>query len=85
MLKIVPDPSFIPDASHYLEDTLVEATEYLLCGLALGQQAVTTLPRSSATVMILSMIHEMEAVRALLESAIAQVQLKRPGQVQTLH
>jgi len=43
MLKMVPDPPFTPDASHYLEDTLVEATEYLLCGLAVAQQAVTTL------------------------------------------
>ncbi|MFJ4349339.1 hypothetical protein ACIPZ5_00385 [Pseudomonas sp. NPDC089428] len=85
MLKMVPDPPFTPDASHYLEDTLVEATEYLLCGLAVAQQAVTTLPKSPATVMTLSMIHEMEAVRTLLESAIAQVQLKRPRQVHTLH
>ncbi|MFJ4066348.1 hypothetical protein ACIPW4_13730 [Pseudomonas sp. NPDC089996] len=85
MLKIVPDPPFVPDASYYLEDTLIEATEHLLCGLAVAQQAVTTLPKSSATVMTLSMMHEMEAVRALLESAIAQVQLKSPRQAHTLH
>ena len=54
-------------------------------GLAVAQQAVTTLPKSPATVMTLSMIHEMEAVRTLLESAIAQVQLKRPRQVHMLH
>jgi hypothetical protein len=82
---VVPDPPFTPDASHYLEDTLVEATEFLLCGLATAQQAVSTLPKSPVTVMTLSMIHEKEAVRALLESAIAQVQLQRPRQVHTLH
>ncbi|MGJ7551828.1 hypothetical protein [Pseudomonas alloputida] len=71
--------------SHYLEDTLVEATEFLLRGLATARQAITTLPKLPVTVMTLSTIQEMEAVRALLESAIAQVQLQRPRQVHTLH
>ncbi|WDY59619.1 hypothetical protein [Pseudomonas sp. PSKL.D1] len=85
MLKIVPDPPFSPDTSHYLEDTLVEASEHLNCGLEVALQAVTKLPKSTATVMTLAVMHEMEAVRTLLESAIAQVQLKGLRQVQTLH
>lgn len=85
MLKIVPDPPYSPDASHYLEDTLIEATEYVLCGLTLAQHAITTLPKSPATLMTLAVMHEMEAARTLLESAIAQVQLKSPRQVHTLH
>jgi len=85
MIKIVPDPPYSPDSSHYLEDTLIEATEYLLCGLAVAHQAITTLPRSPATIMTMTVMHEMEAVRTLLESAIAQVQLKGRRQVRTLH
>ncbi|MEN4829411.1 hypothetical protein ABEH27_23245 [Pseudomonas sp. P39-UII1] len=85
MIKIVPDPPYSADSSHYLEDTLIEATECLLCGLAVAHQAITTLPKSPATIMTMTVMHEMEAVRTLLESAIAQVQLKGRRQVRTLH
>ena len=35
--------------------------------------------------MTMTVMHEMEAVRTLLESAIAQVHLKGRRQVRTLH
>ncbi|NIE77649.1 hypothetical protein F3J45_24765 [Pantoea sp. Ap-967] len=85
MLKIVPDPPSTPDTSHYLEDTLIEACEYVFCGLAVAHQAVATLPKSPAALMTQAVIHELEAVRTLLESAIAQVQIKQPRQVRSLH
>ncbi|MFJ4155618.1 hypothetical protein ACIPZF_12600 [Pseudomonas sp. NPDC089752] len=85
MIKIVPDPPYSPDASHYLEDTLIEATECVLCGLAVAHQAITTLPKSPATIMTMTVMHEMEAVRMLLESAIAQVQSKSQRQLRTMH
>ncbi|MFK0312557.1 hypothetical protein ACIQUF_15085 [Pseudomonas sp. NPDC090233] len=85
MIKIVPDPPYSPDASHYLEDTLIEATECVLCGLAVAHQAITTLPKSPATIMTMTVMHEREAVRTLLESAIAQVQSKSQRQLRTMH
>ncbi|MCY1450037.1 hypothetical protein D9M71_668150 [compost metagenome] len=85
MLKIVPDPPISSDPSHHLEDTLTQATEYVLCALSVGHHAISTLPRSPATIMTLAVMHEMEAVRTLLESAIAQVQLGSRPQMHTLH
>ena len=85
MRKLVPDPPFSNDAPHHLEDTLTQATEYVLCALSVGHQAISTLPRSPATLMTLAVMHEMEAVRTLLESAIAQVQLSGRPQMHTLH
>lgn len=84
MLKIVPDPP-ISDSPHHLEDTLIQATEYVLCALSVGHHAVASLPRSPATIMTLAVVHELEAVRTLLESAIAQVQLRGRQPVHTLH
>ncbi|MFJ7788231.1 MULTISPECIES: hypothetical protein [unclassified Pseudomonas] len=37
------------------------------------------------SIMTLAVVHEMEAVRTLLESAIAQVQLRGRQPVHTLH
>ncbi|WGV19518.1 hypothetical protein QIY50_19490 [Pseudomonas putida] len=85
MLKIVPDPPIFSDPSHHLEDTLTQATEYVLCALSVGHHAIALLPRSPATIMTLVVVHEMEAVRTLLESAIAQVQLRGRPQMHTLH
>lgn len=76
MLKLVPDPAFTADPSHHLEDTLIQATEYALCALSVGHHAISTLPKSPATIMTLAVMHEVEAVRSLLESAIAQVQFR---------
>ncbi|WP_369991453.1 hypothetical protein [Pseudomonas xanthosomatis] len=85
MLKIVPDPPHLTNTPQYLEDTLVEALEYAMCGLAVGQQSITFLPKSPASIMLLAVMHELEAVRQLVECALAQVQLGQRRQVHTLH
>ena len=85
MLKLVPDPPFSNDPSHHLEGTLTQAAENVLCALSVGHHAVASLPRSPATIMTLAVMHEMEAVRMLLESAIAQVQLRDGQPMHTLH
>ncbi|MEW5515171.1 hypothetical protein ABGT16_21385 [Pseudomonas asiatica] len=85
MLKLVPDPPFSTESPHHLEDTLIQATEYVLCALSVGHHAIASLPRSPATIMTLAVMHEMEAVRTLLESAIALVQLRDGQPVHTLH
>lgn len=85
MLKIVPDPPHSADSPHALEDTLVNATEYLMCALAVALHAFSTLPKSPATMMLLTVVHELDATRTLLESALAQVQLSVRSQVDSLH
>ncbi|MBV4490444.1 hypothetical protein [Pseudomonas oryzicola] len=80
MLKIVPDP---PCNLHSLEDTLLMAADYALCAEAVAQQAVLMQPKSPVSVLIMTSMHELEALRRLLESALAQVQ--RPADSQTLH
>ncbi|QXH53465.1 hypothetical protein KSS94_10270 [Pseudomonas fakonensis] len=81
MLKIVPDPPPLCDTPQYLEDTLLEALEHAMCGLAVGQQSITFLPKSAATIMLLA----VEATRQLVECAVAQVQLGQRRQIYTLH
>lgn len=80
MLKIVPDPPHLP---HSLEDTLMLATDYALCAEAVTQQAMLMQPRSPASVLIMASMHELETLRRLLESALAQIQ--RPADPQTMH
>ena len=80
MLKIVPDP---PCNLHSLEDTLLMAADYALCAEAVAQQAVLMQPRSSVSVLMMASMHELETLRKLLESALAQVQ--KPADPQTLH
>ena len=71
MLKIVPDP---PHYSPTLEDTLIQASEYALCALAVSHQAIQLQPKSPATALMLASAHELEALRLLIESALLQVQ-----------
>ncbi|RRV70301.1 hypothetical protein [Pseudomonas sp. p99-361] len=80
MLKIVPDPPHLP---HSLEDTITLATDYALCAEAVAQQAMLMQPRSPASVLIMASMHELETLRRLLESALAQIQ--RPADPQTMH
>ncbi|MDH2014557.1 hypothetical protein N5J66_11360 [Pseudomonas juntendi] len=80
MLKIVPDPPHLP---HSLEDTIMLATDYALCAEAVAQQAMLMQPRSPASVLIMASMHELETLRRLLESALAQIQ--RPADPQTMH
>ncbi|MBH3387366.1 hypothetical protein I5S53_25815 [Pseudomonas juntendi] len=80
MLKIVPDP---PYNRHSLEDTLLMAADYALCAEAVAQQAVLMQPRSPVSVLMMASMHELETLRKLLESALAQVQ--KPADSQPLH
>ncbi|WP_063912924.1 hypothetical protein [Pseudomonas sp. p21] len=80
MLNIVPDP---PCNLHSLEDTLLMAADYALCAEAVAQQAVLMQPRSPVSVLMMASMHELETLRKLLESALAQVQ--KPAYPQTLH
>ncbi|NIF29502.1 hypothetical protein F3J44_24450 [Pantoea sp. Tr-811] len=72
MLKIVPDP---PHDLHSLEDTLIQATDYALCAATVVHQALLLQPKSPASILMMASMHEMEALRALLEQALIQVQM----------
>jgi hypothetical protein len=80
MLKIVPDP---PHHSHSLEDILIQATDYALCAATVVHQALLLQPKSPASILMMTSIHEMEALRALLESALIHVQM--PNASKTSH
>lgn len=77
MLKIVPDPPQSPHTPpHTLEDTLVQASEYLVCALTVAQQAVLLHSSPGGQVLSLAAMHEIEAARTMVESALSQVQAK---------
>jgi len=77
MLKIVPDP---PHNVLSLEDTLIQATDHALCAETVVHQAMLLQPKSPASILMMTSMHELETLRALLESAIAQVQMPtEPG------
>jgi hypothetical protein len=80
MLKIVPDP---PHNPHSLEDTIMMASDYALCAEAVAQQAMLMQPRSPASLLIMASMHELEALRRLLESALVQIQ--QPANPQPMH
>lgn len=80
MLKIVPDP---PHPLHSLEDTIILASDYAHCAEAVAQQAMLMQPRSPAAVLLMASMHELETLRRLLESALAQIQ--QPGKSQPMH
>ncbi len=78
MLKIVPDPPHNPQS---LEDTLMMASDYALCAEAVAHQAALMQPRSPAALLIMTTVHELEGLRKLIESALAQVQIRTDQQV----
>ncbi|WP_060486077.1 hypothetical protein [Pseudomonas sp. NBRC 111123] len=80
MLKIVPDP---PHDIHSLEDTLIQATDYALCATTVVHQALQLQPKLPASILMMTSMHELEALRALLESALIQVQMT--ASPRTLH
>ncbi|MEG8201027.1 hypothetical protein SE916_07160 [Pseudomonas sp. 5FOS] len=80
MLKVVPDP---PHTPHSLEDTLIQATDYALCAATVVHQALLLQPKSPASILMMASMHELETLRALLESALVQVQM--PAEPRTLH
>lgn len=80
MLKIVPDP---PHSHPFLEDTLVQTHEHVLCALSVVQHSIPLIFKSPGSMLVMATLHELETVRSLLESALAQLQLAvRP---QALH
>lgn len=84
MLKIVPDPPSSNPSPYHLEDILIQAAEYVRCALIVAHQSVlASHPHSLGATLALTAVHEMETVRALLDSALAQVQIR--GEPQTRH
>ncbi|PRN04820.1 hypothetical protein A0O30_12315 [Pseudomonas sp. LLC-1] len=80
MLKIVPDP---PHKTLCLEDTLIQATDYALCAATVVHQAMLLQPKSPASILMMASMHELETLRALLETALVQLQM--PGVPRTSH
>lgn len=80
MLKIVPDP---PHHIHSLEDTLIQATDHALCAATVAHQALLLQPKSPASILIMTSLHELETLRALLESALVHVQ--KPKELRAMH
>ncbi|WP_313651301.1 hypothetical protein [Pseudomonas soli] len=80
MLKIVPDP---PHNLLTLEDTLIQATDYALCAETVVQQALLLQPKSPVSILMMASMHEIEALRVLLESALIQLQV--PNGPRTSH
>ena len=72
MLKVVPDP---PHNHHSLEDTLIQAADYALCAQSVANQAILLQPKSPVSILMMATMHELEALRVLLESALIQVQM----------
>ncbi|MFG0866358.1 hypothetical protein [Pseudomonas sp. FYR_7] len=80
MLKIVPDP---PHHIHSLENTLIQATDHALCAATVAHQALLLQPKSPASILIMTSLHELETLRALLESALVHVQ--KPKEPRAMH
>lgn len=80
MLKIVPDP---PHLLHSLEDTLMLAADYALCAETVAQQAMLMQPKSPMSALIMTSMHELDALRKLLEAALVQIQ--KPSEPRTQH
>lgn len=80
MLKIVPDP---PHHIHSLEDTLIQASDHALCAATVAHQALLLQPKSPASILIMTSLHELETLRVLLESALVHVQ--KPKEPRAMH
>ncbi|MFJ4454682.1 hypothetical protein ACIP1G_12450 [Pseudomonas sp. NPDC089392] len=80
MLKVVPDP---PHNPHSLEDTLIQASDYALCAATVVHQTLLLQPKSPASILMMTSMHELEALRVLLESALIQVQM--PTEPRAMH
>ncbi|MNO00126.1 hypothetical protein D3C81_2199350 [compost metagenome] len=59
------------------------ASDYALCAEAVAQQAMLMQPRSPVSLLIMASMHKPEALRKLLESALAQ--MHKPAPPQPLH
>jgi len=58
------------------------AADYALCAEVVAQQAMLMQPKSPVSLLIMTSMHELEALRKLLESALVQIQ--KPADPQTL-
>ena len=77
MLKIVPDPPcYSSDSTHYLEDILVQISEYLVCPLTVAQQTVLLHTKPPGQVLTLATMHEIDNARSLVEVALSRIQSK---------
>ncbi|XBT42796.1 hypothetical protein ABNP32_19605 [Pseudomonas viridiflava] len=87
MRKMVPDPPHSLDSTQVLQDTLVQSSEYVLCALFVARQSVQLKPTAPSSIVMQAVIHEMEAVRGLVESALMQLQMQAhlPVEPRTLH
>ncbi len=75
------DPRSTPQFP-FLEDTLIQATDYA-CAQTVVHQAILLQPKSPTSILIMATMHELEALRILLETALIQVQM--PAEPRTLH
>ncbi|WDY56813.1 hypothetical protein [Pseudomonas sp. PSKL.D1] len=87
MRKMVPDPPYSLPLPNGVQDTLIQTSEYVLCALTVARQSVQLKPTASSSIVMQAVIHEMEAVHALVESALLQLQMHAhlPAEPQTLH
>ncbi|MEE6439625.1 MULTISPECIES: hypothetical protein [Pseudomonas] len=87
MRKTVPDPPYSPDSTQILQDTLVQSSEYVLCALSVARQSVQLEPTAHSSIVMQAVIHEVEAVQGLVESALMQLQMRPhlPTEPYTLH
>ncbi|MFJ7791298.1 hypothetical protein ACNFB1_15245 [Pseudomonas sp. NY15349] len=68
---------------HSLEDTILQATEYTQCAQAVAQQAIGLQPKSPVAMLMMASVHELEALRELLEAVLVQVQM--PAETRVMH
>ncbi|WP_256676313.1 hypothetical protein [Pseudomonas sp. CM27] len=55
--------------------TLFQATDHAPCAATVVHHAMQLQPRSPASILMMTSIHELEALRALRESTLIQVQM----------
>ncbi|MGY4526174.1 hypothetical protein [Pseudomonas sp. TE21394] len=87
MRKMVPDPPHSLDSTQALQETLAQSSEYVLCALFVARQAMQLKPAAPSSIVMQAVIHEMEAVQGLVESALMQLQMQAhlPAEPRTLH
>ena len=87
MRKTVPDPPYSLDSTQVLQDTLVQSSEHVLCALSVARLTVQLKPTAQSSIVMQAVIHEMEAVQGLVESALMQLQMRPhlPAEPYTMH
>lgn len=88
MRKTVPDPPTTSlESSVALQDTLVQASEHAIYAISIASQCVTLNPVSHSSKIMRAVIHEMAAVRTLLDDAAVQAQMREhlPDEPRTVH